>query len=199
MALLERCLSPELLEDLVNYKYCLIGLVFTLSLPACTEQNKAPVVLETSAVSSVEVMSQRGEDEQSSPAVAMDIYKSPTCGCCSKWVDHAEDRGFSFTTHHPADLNKLKSDWNIAPQYQSCHTVVSDAGYVFEGHIPARFLQQFLAAPPADALGLSVPAMPMGSPGMEMGDRFTPYQVLLLKRDGSAEVYAQVSSPLEQY
>ena len=56
-----------------------------------------------------------------------------------------------------------------------------------------------LAAPPADALGLSVPAMPMGSPGMEMGDRFTPYQVLLLKRDGSAEIYGQVSSPLEQY
>lgn len=183
----------------MNYRYCLLGAVLSLALLACTEQNKAPVVLETSAVSSVDVANQQGEVEQSSAAIAMDVYKSPSCGCCGKWVDHAEDRGFSFTTHHPADLNKLKTEWGIAPQYQSCHTVVSDDGYVFEGHIPARFLQQFLAAPPVDALGLSVPAMPVGSPGMEMGDRFTPYQVLLLKRDGSAEVYGQVSSPLEQY
>ncbi len=183
----------------MNYRYCFIGAVLSLGLLACSEENRAPAVLETSAVSSVDVVSQPGAGERPSPAIAMDIYKSPTCGCCSKWVEHAEDRGFSFTTHHPADLSKLKSDWNIAPQYQSCHTVVSAGGYVFEGHIPARVIQQFLAAPPVDALGLSVPAMPMGSPGMEMGDRFTPYQVLLLKRNGSAEIYAQVSSPLEQY
>lgn len=183
----------------MNYRYCFIGTVLSLGVLACSEQNKAPVILETSAVRSVEVVNQHGEVEQPSPVIAMDIYKSPTCGCCGKWANHAEDRGFSLTTHHPADLSKLKSDWNIAPQYQSCHTVVSVDGYVFEGHIPARFIQQFLAAPPADALGLSVPAMPMGSPGMEMGDRFTPYQILLLKPDGSAEVYGQVSSPLEQY
>lgn len=187
----------------MGYKYCLIGLVFTLSLLACSEQKRAPAVLKTPAVSTADGVSQSVEVRQAQAqprsVIAMDVYKSPSCGCCGKWVDHAEGRGFSFTTHHPADLNKLKTEWGIAPQYQSCHTVVSDDGYVFEGHIPARFLQQFLAAPPADALGLSVPAMPMGSPGMEMGDRFTPYQVLLLKRDGSAEIYGQVSSPLEQY
>ena len=183
----------------MNYRNCLIGAVLTLSLLACSEQNNTPAVLEASAVSSVEVVSQQSEVAQSSPAIAMDLYKSPTCGCCGKWADHAEDRGFSLTTHHPADLNKLKAERGIAAQYQSCHTVVSADDYVFEGHIPARFIHQFLTAPPADAIGLAVPAMPMGSPGMEMGDRFTPYQVLLLKRDGSAEVYAEVSSPLEQY
>ena len=163
----------------MGYKYCLIGLVFTLSLLACSEQKRAPAVLKTPAVSTADGVSQSVEVRQAQAqprsVIAMDVYKSPSCGCCGK------------------------SEWGIAPQYQSCHTVVSDDGYVFEGHIPARFLQQFLAAPPADALGLSVPAMPMGSPGMEMGDRFTPYQVLLLKRDGSAEIYGQVSSPLEQY
>jgi hypothetical protein len=82
----------------MNYRYCLLGAVLSLALLACTEQNKAPVVLETSAVSSVDVASQQGEVEQSSAAIAMDVYKSPSCGCCGKWVDHAEDRGFSFTT-----------------------------------------------------------------------------------------------------
>lgn len=191
----------------MNYRYSLIGAVLTVSLLACSEQSTeqystkegTSVILETSTVSSVDVVAQQGEAEQSSPAIAMDLYKSPTCGCCGKWAEHAEERGFSLTTHHPADLNKLKLERGIAPQYQSCHTVISADDYVFEGHIPARFIQQFLAAPPADAIGLSVPAMPAGSPGMEMGDRFTPYQVLLLKRDGSAEVFAKVNTPLEQY
>ncbi len=195
----------------MNYRRSFIGAVLTVSLLACSEQNSeksseqlsngegAPAILETTTVSSVDVVAQQGEAEQSSPAIAMDLYKSPTCGCCGKWAEHAEDRGFSLTTHHPADLNKLKLERGIAPQYQSCHTVISVDDYVFEGHIPARFIQQFLAAPPADAIGLSVPAMPAGSPGMEMGDRFTPYQVLLLKRDGSADVFAKVNTPLEQY
>jgi len=195
----------------MNYRRSFIGAVLTVSLLACSEQNSeksseqlsngegAPAILETTTVSSVDVVAQQGEAEQSSPAIAMDLYKSPTCGCCGKWAEHAEDRGFSLTTHHPADLNKLKLERGIAPQYQSCHTVISADDYVFEGHIPARFIQQFLAAPPADAIGLSVPAMPAGSPGMEMGDRFTPYQVLLLKRDGSADVFAKVNTPLEQY
>ena len=183
----------------MNYRHCLIGAVLTLSLLACSEQNNEPAIVQTDVVSSVELAAEQSVAQSSSAAITMDIYKSPTCGCCGKWVDHAEDRGFSLTTHHPEDLNKLKLDKGIAAQYQSCHTVVSAEGFVFEGHIPARYIQQFLAAPPADALGLSVPAMPMGSPGMEMGDRFAPYQVLLLKRDGSAEVYAKISSPLEQY
>jgi len=191
----------------MNYRRSFIGAVLTVSLLACSEQSAeqystkegAAAILETTTVSSVDVVAQQGEAEQSSPAIAMDLYKSPTCGCCGKWAEHAEDRGFSLTTHHPADLNKLKLERGIAPQYQSCHTVISADDYVFEGHIPARFIQQFLAAPPADAIGLSVPAMPAGSPGMEMGDRFTPYQVLLLKRDGSADVFAKVNTPLEQY
>lgn len=126
------------------------------------------------------------------------VYKSPTCGCCEKWVSHMEEAGFSAVTRHPDDLNAVKRQLGIKPGMHSCHTAVSDAGYVFEGHIPARYVQKFLDNPPPDALGLSVPAMPVGSPGMEVGDRFMPYQVLLLKQDGSTEVYAAVDRAEQQ-
>jgi hypothetical protein len=84
-------------------------------------------------------------------------------------------------------------------QYHSCHTAVSEQGYLFEGHVPAKLMQDFLEQPPADALGLAVPGMPMGSPGMEVDDRFSPYQVLLVKKDGSYEVYATIEEQADQY
>jgi len=122
----------------------------------------------------------------------LDVFKSPTCGCCVKWVDHIEDNGFNAKTHHPADLNQLKQKLGIATKFQSCHTGVSKEGYVFEGHIPAEVMQRFLAEKPEGALGLSVPGMPLGSPGMEMGDRRDSYDVLLLMKDGTASVYQRI-------
>lgn len=128
----------------------------------------------------------------------LEVYKSPTCGCCGRWVAHV-DAAFRATVRHPADLDAVKARLGIAPRYRSCHTAVSERGYVFEGHIPVKYIRQFLADPPEDALGLSVPGMPVGSPGMEMGDRFTPYRVLLLKRDGTSTVYATVADADRQY
>lgn len=141
-------------------------------------------------------------DEKSSQrasGLAMDVYKSPTCGCCGDWISHVEQGGFDVTSHHPQNLNQLKADKGIAPRYQSCHMGVSEQGYVFEGHVPVKFIQQFLADVPKDAIGLAVPGMPLGSPGMEVDDRFTPYQVLLLKSDGSSEVYADIASYEQQF
>jgi len=132
------------------------------------------------------------------PIASLNVYKSRTCQCCEKWVDHIEQAGFEIKTHHPADLNKVKNDVGIAPQFQSCHTAVTTEGYVFEGHIPARFIRQFLKNPPIDAIGLSVPGMPAGSPGMEMGDRFSPYKIWLIKKDGSTAVFASVDSLNQQ-
>lgn len=131
-------------------------------------------------------------------ATVLDVYKSETCGCCGAWVEHIEQAGFAAPVHHPADLNQVKAGHGIAPRYQSCHTAVSKEGYVFEGHVPARYVEQFLQNPPAGAIGLAVPGMPVGSPGMEVGDRFSPYKVLLLNADGSSAVYAQVNSPQDQ-
>ncbi|ORU94711.1 MAG: metal-binding protein [Cycloclasticus sp. symbiont of Bathymodiolus heckerae] len=124
--------------------------------------------------------------------VKLDVFKSPTCECCGRWVTHVDSLGFKGTTHHPTDLNGVKVELGIAPQYQSCHTGVSKEGYVFEGHIPAKIMQRFLSEKPEGALGLAVPGMPMGSPGMEMGNRYDNYDVLLLKKDGTSQVYERI-------
>ena len=91
------------------------------------------------------------------------------------------------------NLTEIKETLGIKPEYRSCHTGVSKDGYIFEGHIPSQYVAQFLSEDHPDALGLSVPGMPLGSPGMEVGDRFMPYEVLLLNKDGSSEVYAKVN------
>ncbi|ALS99433.1 DUF411 domain-containing protein [Lacimicrobium alkaliphilum] len=139
------------------------------------------------------------DQNQFSTEQQLTIYKSPNCGCCEKWIEHVEAQGFRATAEHPADLDVIKSRYKIAATERSCHTAVTSQGYVFEGHVPAQFIRQFLASPPTGALGLSVPAMPVGSPGMEVGDRFRPYQILLLKNDGSSEVYASIESMEQQY
>ena len=120
------------------------------------------------------------------------VHKTPTCGCCKKWVKHLEANNFSTMIKDHQNLQKVKEQHSIKPKYQSCHTAVSQDGYVFEGHIPSKFIKQFLANPEADAIGLSVPGMPLGSPGMEVEGRFMPYDVLVLFQDGSSKVYAEV-------
>jgi hypothetical protein len=132
--------------------------------------------------------------------ITLDVYKSPTCGCCKKWMSHIDDNGFQSKAHNRNDVSVIKKKKGIAPRYRSCHTAISKEGYVFEGHIPAKFIQQFLKEKhPNSVIGLSVPAMPLGSPGMEMGDKFHPYKVLLLKADGTYEIYASVQSSEEQF
>ena len=120
------------------------------------------------------------------------VHKTPTCGCCKKWVKHLEANSFSTMIKDHQNLQKVKEQYSIKPKSQSCHTAVSKDGYIFEGHIPSKFVKQFLANPEADAIGLSVPGMPLGSPGMEVEGRFMPYDVLILYKDGSSKVYAEV-------
>ncbi|MBR9884170.1 MAG: DUF411 domain-containing protein [Oceanospirillales bacterium] len=131
--------------------------------------------------------------------VELELYKSPTCGCCESWSEHAEKHNFVSNVHHPDDLNAVKDELGVAPRFRSCHTAVSPEGYVFEGHVPAKLIQRFLESPPEDALGLAVPGMPAGSPGMEMGDRFQPYPVVLLHKDGSFELYEKIEEQAQQY
>jgi len=136
---------------------------------------------------------------KASETLDLDVYKSPTCGCCTGWVDHANGHGLVVTSHNTSDLSGLKQYYGIAPAYRSCHTAVSAEGYVFEGHVPARLVESFLQNPPAGAMGLTVPAMPVGSPGMEMGDKFMPYQVLQLNQDGTTTLFADITDPSQQY
>lgn len=139
------------------------------------------------------------EPHGTTDSIALTTYKSATCGCCKLWVEHASEHGFTVDARDVDNLNEVKQQHRIAAEYQSCHTSVADNGYVFEGHVPARLIRQFLQNPPAGARGLAVPAMPLGSPGMEMGERFTPYKVLLLNGDGSHSVYASIDRPEQQY
>ncbi|MCF7982005.1 MAG: hypothetical protein K9K86_08470 [Pseudomonadales bacterium] len=91
-----------------------------------------------------------------------------------------------------SNVSAIKAKYGIEPRYRSCHTAVVD-GYVFEGHIPAHVIRQFLTEKPQNVIGLSVPGMSAGSPGMEVGDRHDSYDVLLLKQDGSTQVYVYIN------
>ena len=120
------------------------------------------------------------------------VHKTPTCGCCKKWVDHMEENGFSITTEDHQSLTMIKDDLQIQPKFRSCHTGVSQEGYFFEGHVPGKYVAQFLSEANPGAIGLSVPGMPLGSPGMEVDNRFTPYDVLIHFQDGTSKVYAEI-------
>ena len=135
---------------------------------------------------------------QSLDDITLNVYKEITCGCCVGWIEHMEGHGYQATVFHPANINQVKLDLGLRPRFHSCHTAVTASGYIFEGHIPEKYIDMFLADPPANALGLAVPGMPIGGPGMEIGDRFTPYKILLLRGDGGAGVFAEINSKADQ-
>ena len=117
------------------------------------------------------------------------VYKTPTCGCCSLWADHLREAGFEVETRDLNDLIPVKMDAGVPPRMSSCHTALID-GYVVEGHIPAEHVKRLLEERP-DVVGIAVPGMPIGSPGME-GPGARPYQVLSWDRQGNVDVFAEV-------
>jgi hypothetical protein len=117
------------------------------------------------------------------------VYKTPSCDCCTKWMTHLEDNGYQVTGKDMADLHFVKSMSGVRPQYASCHTAVID-GYVVEGHVPADDIQRLLAERP-DVIGIAVPGMPIGSPGMEQGDQRDDYAVVTLEKDGTSKVFSE--------
>jgi len=119
----------------------------------------------------------------------VNVWKSPTCGCCNDWITHLEQNGFTVRAQDTGN-NAVRRRLGMPFQFASCHTA-RIADYVIEGHVPANDILRLLAEKP-DAIGLSVPQMPIGSPGMDgpaYGGRQDPYDVLLVKKDGSASVF----------
>lgn len=110
------------------------------------------------------------------------VYKSPWCGCCTGWVDHMKENGFSVKVVEQEDLSPIKRHYGVPDNLESCHTAEVE-GYTIEGHVPASDVMKLLAVRP-DAKGLAVPGMPIGSPGMEQGDEKEPYPVVLFGKDG---------------
>ena len=126
---------------------------------------------------------------QPQPRPTIDVYKSATCGCCSKWVEHLQASGFTVRTTNREDLADLKAKHGVPRRVQSCHMAVVN-GYVVEGHVPAGDVQRLLKERPT-ILGLAVPGMPIGSPGMEMsGRKPQPFEVLAFDKDGQTRVFA---------
>lgn len=146
----------------MNTKILLMGVVLLLSACAPRAQSGQPVV---------------------------EVWKSPTCQCCSKWVEHLRQSGFSVTVHNESAMNPLKTQLGVPQNLASCHTA-KVAGYVIEGHVPAQDIRKLLSDKPK-VLGLAVPGMPIGSPGMEQGDRKDAYETLAFTAGAESTVYAK--------
>ncbi len=132
------------------------------------------------------VASMNGFAEESFPMVM--VYKTPTCGCCTEWSNHLEANGFKVMNHNVEDINQYKEKANLPYGLGSCHTAFV-GGYAVEGHVPASDIKRMLTEKPA-IRGLAVPGMPMGSPGMEYGDRKDAYNTISYTKDGKTSVYA---------
>ncbi|MGB7406629.1 MAG: DUF411 domain-containing protein [Pacificimonas sp.] len=118
-------------------------------------------------------------------AASYTMHRDPNCGCCEEWADHARTGlDADIVTRNETDMNAVKDRLGVPADLRSCHTMVVD-GYVIEGHVPASAVTRLLEERPSGVLGLAVPGMPIGSPGMEMGDRSQPYEVIAFGTSGA--------------
>jgi len=147
---------------------------------------KAYILL--AALSFVVIISLGFQNTKSVSAADIIVYKSPTCGCCKKWVKHLESAGFNVESVNKTNMNPIKNKFGVKKQYQSCHTA-KIGKYFIEGHVPASDIKKLLKQNP-DAKGLAVPGMPMGSPGME-GHRKDRYSVLLINNKNKSTVFSE--------
>ncbi|MDZ7811590.1 MAG: DUF411 domain-containing protein [Ideonella sp.] len=137
----------------------------------------------------------RAQARAQSPATRVEVWKSPSCGCCQDWITHLEAHGFSVKVHDVGNA-AARARLKVPEQLGSCHTAWV-GGYAIEGHVPATDIRRLLKERP-DAIGLTVPGMPIGSPGMdgpEYGQRRDPYDVLLIGQDGRTQVFSSYFKP----
>ena len=177
----------------MSFIKCIASITLLLLVAACSKEGSKPT-LENVVDKSEEPMQTSVDD-----SMKLEVFKTPTCGCCGDWVVHVENQGFAANVKDQDSLSELKDSLRIPEDARSCHVGVSKQGYFFEGHVPAKYIKQFLSSPPEDALGLAVPGMPVGSPGMEIGEQFDPYAVMLVHKDGSMSVYAELQSYKDQF
>ncbi|MEH1778143.1 MAG: DUF411 domain-containing protein [Nostoc sp.] len=137
------------------------------------------------------VSSHRGIQNQQTPskstALNATVYHSPDCNCCGGWIDHLKAQGFKITDFPTPDIETVKQKYNVPDNLSSCHTAIVN-GYVIEGHVPADDIKRLLQEEPK-VIGLSVPQMPVGTPGMEMENRKDPFSVFSFDRNDSVAVF----------
>lgn len=122
-------------------------------------------------------------------AVEVNVYKSPSCGCCGAWVDHLRSSVMSVVVQDMDDVSPIAAGAGVPNQARSCHTAIVD-GYFVEGHVPVPDIRKLLKERP-NARGIAVPGMPIGSPGMEQGDTKQPYDTMIVDRNGTMRVFAR--------
>lgn len=118
------------------------------------------------------------------------VYKSPTCGCCSIHASYLKGKGFEVRLEDTNDMVSVKNKYNIPAALESCHTSVLENGYVVEGHMPIEAIDKLRSEKP-DILGVALPEMPTGSPGMA-GKKEGPFRIFSLKKDGSSELFMEI-------
>ena len=120
--------------------------------------------------------------------IVIEVYRSPSCGCCSKWIAHLKENQFDVKDHVTNDVQVIKDKYGVPEKMASCHTALVN-GYVVEGHVPAADIKKLLKLKPA-VIGISVPGMPAGTPGMEMGGRKDPYKVVSFDKEKKYQVFS---------
>ena len=127
--------------------------------------------------------------EQAALVSELTVYRSPTCGCCGKWIAYMEAQGFRIKDEITEEMDVIKEQYGVPQTMASCHTTVAN-GYVIEGHIPAVDVARLMTEKP-DISGIAVPGMPIGSPGMESGDYIEPYTVFSFNASGEIASFAE--------
>lgn len=171
-------------RQFLKSKFFSAGLLATsLVLVGCTAAQNSGQLTPKNATATAEA--------QAVLASEITVFRSPTCGCCSKWIDHAEAAGFQVKDEVTEDMSAIKQQYGVPQNLTSCHTtVVGD--YVVEGHVPVEDVQRLLVEKP-DVAGIAVPGMPIGSPGMESGDYTEPYTVFSFTESGETAAFAEHS------
>ena len=155
----------------------------TTTAPANTTTQQAPTISKPAATPVANTASAK----ISSIKDLITVYKSPSCQCCSRWVSHLEANGFKVKAINVKDVIPYKKKGGVTPKLASCHTAFVN-GYVVEGHVPASDIKRMLKEKP-DIKGLTVPEMPVGTPGMEVGNKKDPYDVISFDKNGKTKVY----------
>jgi len=140
------------------------------------------------AVVSVLLPLMHGADAMEAPT-KITIYKDPSCGCCTKWVAYLRGAGLQADVHDRSDMDALKDSLGVPAALRSCHTAVVDR-YVIEGHVPVGDMKRLLAAAPKGVVGIAVPGMPAGSPGMEVPGRSDRYDVIAFAANGTTKLFS---------
>lgn len=157
-----------------------VGYWAAIGLPENSNSNVTVQNLTKSASPTTDLASQ---------ALNITVYRTPTCGCCKGWVEHLKQNGFQVTdlVKPESEIQTIRQKYNLPSNLASCHTS-EVAGYLVEGHIPVADVKRLIAQKPNIA-GISVPGMPIGTPGMEMGDRKESFNVFAFKKDGQTKIF----------